>query len=175
VRLNSLDAYGMSVQGMGRHVPSLEVDEQQEIPFQVQASSTANLYATIDGWMGDRPSHWESLPITVRVGDQVAELADVYARTRTGSYPSDGDIIYYQATVRGFIRGEGLALELWMNTPSGEFQELAKLDLEPLVAGEAKSFTGEIALQEEGAHTLYAYLYEHGKRIGRKTDLFYVT
>jgi hypothetical protein len=69
----------------------------------------------------------------------------------------------------------GLLLEFWANTPSGEFQHLATVETTPLHAGEEARYAAEVTPEEKGSYTIYAYLYDDGRRIGRRTEYVYVT
>jgi hypothetical protein len=168
VKLNSLDAYSMSSLGTGSYVSSLKADEEQAIPYQVSANRTASLYVTVDGWRDGKQFHWESPSILVTVGTDVAQLVSLFAMTEP--YPILGEKIHCEATVRGLAPSEGLTLEFWADTPSGEFEELAAVETKVLARNEEATYSAEITPDEEGLYTIYAYLYDGAHRIGRRIE-----
>jgi hypothetical protein len=173
VKLNSLDAYDIGVYGTGSYIAFLNPDEERILPFQVMATATTNLYATIEGWRDGAPFYWESPYIWVKVGKGVAELISVFAMTEP--YPPIGKTLRCEASIRGLAPSEGLTLEFWANTPSGDFEALASIETKALSAGEEARYAAEVTPEEKGAYTIYAYLYKDGKRIGRKLEYVYVT
>jgi hypothetical protein len=48
------------------------------------------------------------------------------------------------------------------------------VDTKPLSFGEEVRYSAEITPEEEGLYTIYAYLFDSGRRIGRKVDYVYV-
>jgi hypothetical protein len=172
-RLNSLDAYSISVYGTGSYISVLSPGEEHIIPFQVSANTTTSLYATLDGWQKGELFHWESPATIVNVGQEVAELVSLFAITEP--YPPTQTVIRCEATVRSLTPSEGLNLEMWANTPSGAFNELAIVETKALGAQETARYTAEFTAEEEGTYTIYAYLYDGVRRIGRRTEHLYVT
>jgi hypothetical protein len=173
LRLNSLDAYGITVHGTGSYVAALAPEEEETLPFRVSAGTSAALYVSIDGWTGGKPFHWESPSIPVTVGQEVAELVSLVALTEP--YPPLQKSVKCEAVVRGIAQDGGLKLEFWANTPSGAFEELAAVATKALDAGEVARYSAEIIVDEAGAYTIYAYLYDGARRIGRKAEHIYVT
>jgi len=172
VRLNSLDVYGVSVYGTGSYISVLSPNEEQVLAFQIAATSTASVYASIDGWQDGEPFHWESPAILLTVGQEVAELVSLFAMTEP--YPIAGERIRCEATVRGLARSENLKLEFWALAPNGEFEQLAEVETKALSAGEEARYTAEVAPDEDGLYTLYAYLFHGTRRIGREVERVYV-
>lgn len=172
VNLNSLDAYSVSALGTGSYVSSLKADEEQAIPFQLSANRTASLYVTIDGWRDGKRFHWESPGILVTVGSDVAQLVSLFAMAEP--YPILGEKVRCEATVRGLTESEGLTLEFWADTPSGEFEELASVETKALSPDEEATYSAEVAPDEEGLYTIYAYLYDGVNRIGRRIEHVHV-
>ncbi len=172
VRLNSLDAYSISVYGTGDYISALKPNEEQMLPFHVMANSTGSLYVTLDGWRDEQPFHWESPGILVRVGKATAELTGLFALTEP--YPRLGETIKCEATLCGLGTSEGLTLEFWAASPSGEFENLAIIETAELSAGEEVRYGAEMTPVEEGLYTIYAYLYEAGRRIGYQVEHVYV-
>jgi hypothetical protein len=172
VRLNSLDAYSISVYGTGNSISALAPNEEQMISFQVLANSTGSLYITLDGWREEQPFHWESPGVLVRVGKAKAELTGLFALTEP--YPRLGEAIRCEATLHGLATSKGLTLEFWAASPNGEFESLATIETAELSAGEEIRYSAEMTPEEEGLYTIYAYLYGDGRRIGYQVEHVYV-
>lgn len=168
VNLNSLDVYSVGVLGTGTYVSSLSPNEERQLPFQISANRTGSVYVTIDGWREGARFHWESPSIPITVGAEVAELVSLFAMTEPHSVV--GERIHMEARVRGLSAGRGLSLEFWADTPSGEFEELAIVETKELELGEEATYSAEITPEEEGLYTLYAYLYDGVRRIGREVE-----
>ncbi len=173
VRMNSLDTFSISVYGTGSYIAVLKPGEQQQLPFQILANSTASVYVTADGWDEGVPFHWESPGIPVTVGNDVAELVSLFALTEP--YPLLGQQIRCEATVRGIEESEGLTLEFWVETASGEFQGLTTLDTQEIAEGQIERFETKMMPEAVGLHTIHAYLYDGVRRIGHALDHVYVT
>ncbi len=173
VRLNSLDAYSISVYGSGNYMANLGPKEERVLAFQVLATTTSGMYVTIDGWRDGAPFHWESPNILVTVGKEVAELVSLFAMTEP--YPAVGTQVKCEAVIHGLEQNEGLRLEFWADTPGEIFKELAAIETKALTAGETARYGAEIMVEKRGAYTIYAYLYDDFKRIGRRTEHIYVT
>lgn len=173
VRLNSLDVYNISTYGTGSYLELLESGgDALRLPFQIQAQATGSLYVTVDGWQDGEPFHWESPAVWVTVRGDVAELANLFAMTEP--YPLRGQKLWFEATVRGLAESEGLRLEFWADTPSGAFEELATVETKELEADEEVRYSAEVTPEEEGLFTIYAYLYDGVRRIGRQVEYVYV-
>lgn len=106
------------------------------------------------------------------VQGDVAELSSLFAMTEP--YPLRGQKLRIEATIRGLADSEGLRLEFWADAPSGEFKELSTVETKPLNAGEEIRYSAEIMPEEEGLYTIYAYLYDGVRRIGRQVEHVYV-
>lgn len=172
INLNSLDAYSISVLGTGSYVSILKTDESRDLPFQVSANRTGSLYLTLDGWKDGERFHWESPGIPITVGAEVAELVSLFAMTEP--YSVVGERIRCEATVRGLTPSEALTLEFWADTPGGEFEELAIVETKQLQPGEEATYSAEVTPDEDGLYTIYAYLYDGVRRIGREVEYVYV-
>lgn len=172
VRLNSLDDYSLTVLGTGKFVSRLQPEEKELLPFQVSASRTGQVYVSVDGWKGGVKFHWESPEMEITIGGEPAELSSLFAVTEP--YSVVGDKIMMEATLKGLEENQGLTLEFWADTPRGAFEELAVIETKPLSPGELAAYSAEIVAAEEGLYTLYAYLYEGVRRIGRKVEYVYV-
>jgi hypothetical protein len=172
VRLNSLDDYSLRTISTGSYIPLLKPDEERVEAFQVAANRSGELYISVEGMQGVSYFHWESPTILVTVGREPAELARLFAVSEP--YPPLRERIRIEATVRGSGDSEGLRLEIWAETPDGRFEALAEIETKALSAGEESTYAAEFIPQEEGAYTIYAYLYDDMRRIGRKTEELYV-
>jgi hypothetical protein len=173
VNLHSLDTYNLSVAGSGKLVPRLLPETEERLDFRVVATATNSLYITIDGFREGEPFHWESPDLWVRIGEETAELASIFAVTEP--YLKQHQSVRCRVTVRGLAPSEGLRLEVAADTPSGEVEELAVVSTRPLEAGDVDQYEFDVTVEERGAYTLYAYLYEGERRIGRKVEHVYVT
>jgi hypothetical protein len=171
VNLNSFDTYSMSVFGTGSYVSVLESGDERLLSFQVSALYSTSLYISIDGWKDGESFHWESPYIPVTVGKEAAELVSLFAMTEP--YPALKKKITVEATIRGLTQTEGLDLEFWATTPSGDFEELATVETKALSPDEEVTYSAEITPEEQGMHTIYAYLYDDGRRIARETEYVY--
>ena len=172
VRLNSLDTGSIYVYGTGTFLTALGPDEEVELHFQVSANSTGSLYVALDGMKDGEPFLWESLPIVVKVGLQVAELVSLFAMTRP--YPLPQETIHCEAVVRGLVESEGLELEFVAETPSGQIANLATVRTGTLSPGVEARYTADVSFEEEGPYILYAYLRDGSKRLGRRVEHVFV-
>jgi hypothetical protein len=168
VRLNSLDVYSLSVSGAGDYLSELQPGAEAFMHFQVMANSTGSLYVSIDGWRGGSIFHWETPAISITVGREMAELMTFFAMTEP--YPLLGDKIDCEATVHGLEATDNVTLEFWVENPSDEFEAFHTIETGPLSAGEIERYSAEFTPTEEGLYTVYAYLFDDGRRIGRQID-----
>lgn len=172
LRLNSLDAYSISVSGTGLYIVALRPNEQTRRAFQVRANLTGRLYASLDGWQNGESFHWESPAILVTVGREEAKLVSLFAMTKP--YPPLGEKIRCEAAIQGLAKSEGLNLEFWAVTPGGEFEELAIVEIKELSTGEEARYAAEVTPEEEGLYTIHAYLYDGIRRIGHQVEKIFV-
>lgn len=168
VRLNSLDAYSIKVQGSGSYIESLGPNEENMIPFQVSANSSGRVYATIDGWKEKNLFHWESPGMVITVAEDVANIESLVALTE--AYPAVGEMIKCEAILKAVNSCKDLKLEFWASTPSGEIMELADIRTKNLSPNEEARFSAEITPEEKGVHTIHAYLYDNNRRIGNQVE-----
>jgi len=172
INVNSLDAYSISVLGTGSYVSILKPDETRDLPFQVSANRTGSLYLALDGRKDGERFHWESPGIPITVGAEVAELVSLF--TMTEPYSMVGERVRCEATVRGLAQSEGLKLEFWADTPGGHLEELAIVETKALSPGEEATYSAEVTPNHDGLYTIYAYLYDGVRRIGREVEYVYV-
>ena len=85
-----------------------------------------------------------------------------------------GRELYIEATVKGLSNSDGLDLEFWADTPSSNYEELAKIKTKKLSSGEEASYITKITPREEGYYTVYANLYDNGRRIDRDSETLWV-
>jgi hypothetical protein len=168
VRLNSLDAYNIEVQNNSLHIGTLEPDEEETWPVRVWIERSGSVYASIDGWRDGEPFHWESHPMRLSATGEAAEIVSLFALSHP--YARLGEPIACEATVRGIDHSQGLVLEFWAETPTGEFKSLAKEGLDALAPGEVVRHTFEVTPREEGIYALHAYLYDGPRRIGHRRE-----
>jgi hypothetical protein len=171
VNLNTLDSFSLKVLGTGKYLADLKPNEVEVIPFKISGTETTRIYVTLKGWMeriGHKLFSWESPWITVKVGRKQAELKTVFAMT--APYPPLGKNIKVDATLEGFEKSEGLSVELWIHTPTGNFKQLAKIETKNLSPGEEAKYSAEFNPEEKGLYTIHAYLYDNSRRIGHEVD-----
>jgi hypothetical protein len=168
VNLNSLDAYSIDVHGTGAYLEVLRRGEEQALPYQVTVRSSGMVYATLEGWQGDVKFRWESLGMTLRGNEEVAELVRFFALTEP--YPLVGTPLHCEAVIQGNRLSEELVIEFWVETPGGELLSVAKMGTERLEAGEEDRYDVEFTPEEEGLYTFHAYLYDGARRIGHQID-----
>ncbi|KPL21836.1 MAG: hypothetical protein AMJ93_08695 [Anaerolineae bacterium SM23_84] len=171
VRLNSLDTYSISVQGLGRFWGLLAGGDEMEFPFQVLADSSGRLYASIDGWKVDERFHWESPGVLISVGEPMAELVSLYAVA--DEHPDKGVAIRCEAVVRGLCDYEGLELSFLAETPRGELMELPTVEAAGCV-GEQQIYGAQMETDQAGLFTIHAYLNEGPRRIGHEITHLYI-
>jgi hypothetical protein len=173
IRLNSLDSLSIDVQGSGSYVAALAPGEEETLPFQVAATLTTSLYLSMNGFQGTDSFYWESPYIPITVGREAAELMSFFAMTEP--YPVLNTRIRCEARVQGKAGRGDLRLEFWADTPRGEFSKFGEIELSDLDPGEVKRHHARTAVTEEGMHTLYAYLFDGIRRIGREVAYVYAT
>lgn len=172
VRLHSMDSYNLYILGDGSFVALLNPNEVATLHFNVSAIRSTSLYITADGFKDGFDFSWESPLVYINVGGEAARLVSLFAMTEP--YPPMGETIRCEATIRGVAGNGELALEFWANNPSREFEKLATVETKSLSPNETATYSAEFEPQEEGLYTIYAYLMDNGKRIGRETEVVYV-
>jgi hypothetical protein len=143
----------------------------ESVNFEVNANGTTEVYASVIGQNGDH-FYWDSPWIRIEVIGELAELESIFV---SSPYGTIGRELEVEATIRGIGNTEGLTLELWADTPSGKYEELAKIKTKKLCYGEEASYAAKITPKERGYYTLYANLYNNNSRlIGRHSDSIWV-
>jgi hypothetical protein len=171
VRLNSLDTYSVSVQGMGRFWGLLSPSDEMEFPFQVLADSSGRLYASIDAWRDKEQFHWESPGVLISVGEPIAELVTLSAVA--DEHPGEGVTVRCEAVVLGLCDYEGLQLSFLAETPAGELEELQAIEASGC-SGERRIYGAQLETRQEGLFTIHAYLNDGARRIGHESTHLYI-
>lgn len=172
IRLNSFDTHNLDVIGESNFIPILTSQEEREVYTKVSANQSGSVYLSINGWRDGSRFFWESPLIPITVGQDVAELVNLFAMTEP--YPPAGEAIRCEAKVQGRVPTTGLTLEFWADF-DGFFEEIGSVETKELDFGEIARYSAEFTPEEEGLYTIYAYLYdEEGRRIGREMDMVYV-
>jgi hypothetical protein len=110
--------------------------------------------------------------VLVSVGQEAAELVSLFALSEP--YPPVGERVRCEATLRGLAKSQGLRLEFWADTPAGDFETLGEIETKRLDAGEEAAYAAEFLPKDTGMYTIYAYLFDGIRRIGRRTEHVYV-
>jgi len=176
IQLHSLDTYNLTVYGTwgigaGHYITELGPNKETECVFRVNALGPANVYATIKGWKNGDHFWWESGWTKIRLIEETAEIGHLLVLSHP--YTLIGKTLSVEATVKGLKKSTGLALEFWVETPSGKSEKQATIDLKDLPVGEEARYTAEFTPKEIGYYTIYAYLFEGYMRIGHKTETVY--
>jgi hypothetical protein len=173
IQLHSLDTYYLTVYGTGFYRMYLPSDkEEKDLVFQVNVLGSADVYLTVRARKeGGDYFLWESGWTHVSLDEEKAELERLVVLSHP--YTQIGKTLSAEATVKGLRNGVGMKIEFWVETPSGKFEEQAKIDIKELSAGEEARYTAEFTPNETGDYTVYAYLFDGSRRIGYKTDVIY--
>ena len=176
IQLHSLDTYNLTVYGTGgigagQYLTELKPKKEIEFAFRVNVIGSANVYATIKGRKDGDYFWWESGWTKIRMIEEKAELGRLLVLSHP--YTLIGKTLSVEATVKGLKKSSGLALEFWVETPSGKSEKQATIDLKDLPVGEEVRYTAEFTPKESGTYTIYAYLFEGWMRIGHKTETVY--
>jgi uncharacterized membrane protein len=134
--------------------------EEKYLPFEADVHGPAALYVTITYYKEGGSFHWDSPWMRQKVIGDVAELESILV---SNTYGTIGRELQVEATIMGLGNSDGLDLEFWADTPSGKYEELAKIKTKSLSPGEEASYTVKITPKEKDS-TRYRY------RIGRDSD-----
>jgi hypothetical protein len=175
VELHSLDTFYLFPLffpfGVGHYIGELEPGEEREVVFQVNAQGSAEVYATISARKDGDIFWWESGWTHITVTEEKAEIGRLVVLSHP--YTTIGETLSVEATIKGLRKVTGLKLEFWVETPSGNFEEQATIDIKELSIGEEARYSAEFTPKETGHYTIYAYLFDGWRRIGHKTDSIY--
>lgn len=172
VKINSVDSYNLAVIGTGQFISELKQNVESILNFQVSALRSSDIYITLRGRKNGDYFYWESPMIRINVVGAPAEIRTLFALTHP--YTIMGETLEAEATLTGKTHSEGLDLEFWVDTPSGDFKELARIETKELEPGEDARYSAEITPDEEGIYTIYTYLYDEGRLVDRSTDTIWV-
>ena len=168
VDLNSLDGHGLVVYGTYKTIAKINHGETEEVSFEVDASRRTNVYIILTATVGQNSFYWESPPITIAVGKEKAQLEGLFILTHP--HPAVDTTCDIEAIIRSLEDSEGLKLEFWVETPKGVSEQLARISVKELTAGEEVPIYTEVRFSEEGYYTVHAYLYDEDRRIDYKSD-----
>jgi hypothetical protein len=171
VRLHSLDTLHIAFYGTGHYIDELKPNEQKEVVNRVNVYGSANVYASISATKNGEYIWWESGWTHIKLNEEKAELESLLVLSHP--YTLMGRTLEVEARIKGLHRSKGLKLELWVETPSGNYEELANIETKELGVGEKARYSAEFTPKETGCYTLHAYLYDGWKRIGTKWDTHY--
>ena len=85
----------------------------------------------------------------------MAELEGILV---SNTYGVIGRELEAEATIKGLDNSNGLDLQFWVDTPSGEHEEIAEIKTKKLSPGEEASYTAKVTPKEVGYYTVYAGL-----------------
>jgi hypothetical protein len=171
INMHSTDSLHISLRKSSDHIFRLTPDEVRYLSFQVDAHGTTGLYFSIRYFKEGGSFHWDSPWIREQVLGEVAELEGILV---SNPYGIIGRELEAEATIKGLGNSDGLDLQFWADTPSGEHEELAEIKTKKLSSGEEVSYTAKITPKETGYYTVYGSLYDHNRRIGREFDIIWV-
>ena len=171
ITMHSADSHQISFRNPSSFINRLLPDEEIFRSFQVDAHVTTDLYFSIRYFKEGGSFHWDSPWIRNKVLGEVAELEGILV---SNTYGVVGRELEAEATIKGLDNSDGLDLQFWVDTPSGEHEEIAEIKTKKLSAGEEASYTTKITPKEVGYYTVYASLYNNARRIGRDSDTLWV-
>jgi hypothetical protein len=168
VMLHSLDTYFMSFPfGFGQYIDELKPNKEIDTVFRVTANGSADVYATVSITGELETFWWESGWTRIYVTEEKADLERLLVLSHP--YTTIGKTLSVEATVKGLKKIAGLKLEFWVEPPSGKNEKQAEISIKELSVGEEARYTAEFTPKETGRYTIYAYLFDDWRRIGRKT------
>jgi hypothetical protein len=171
VKMHSTDSHQISFLNWSHHITRLAPLEVNDLAFEVHVHGPTFLYISIRYFKEGGSFHWDSPWIRRKVVGEVAELESILV---SNPYGAIGRELEVEATVKGLGNSDELDLEIWADTPSGKYEELAKVKTKKLSSGEEASYIAKITPKEEGYYTIYASLYDNFRRIGRESDTLWV-
>jgi hypothetical protein len=167
VKIHSTDSLQISFRNWSDFIIRIDPGEHRYLSFEADIHGPAALYITITYYKEGGSFHWDSPWMRQKVIGDVAELESILV---SNTYGTLGRELEVEAIIRGLGNSNGLDLEFWADTPSGKYEELAKIKTKSLSPGEEASYAAKITPKEEGFYTIYASLYDKLNRIGRESD-----
>jgi hypothetical protein len=131
VELQSLDTFHLFPfifpSGIGHYIGELKPNEERDVVFQVNASGSADVYATISARKNGDYFWWESGWTHISITDEKAEIGRLLVLSHP--YTKIGKSISAEATIKGLrkVTGRGLKLEFWVETPSEKLEKQATI------------------------------------------------
>jgi hypothetical protein len=171
ITMHSSDSLQISFRNPNDYIYRLLPDEETFRSFQVDAHGTTKLYFSIRYYKEGGSFHWDSPWIRKKVFGEVAELEGILV---SNTYGAIGRELEAEANIKALDNSDELDLEFWADTPSGGHEKLAEIKTKKLSHGEEVSYTAKITPKEMGYYTVYASLYDKGRRIGRDSDILWV-
>ncbi|MGA2681698.1 MAG: hypothetical protein ABSF44_07870 [Candidatus Bathyarchaeia archaeon] len=166
--MHTLDSYYIRVFGTGEYIINLAPGEEATRAFQLEATSTSDLYASVYGFSPKGAFSIESLPVTIAVTGKAAEIVSMFAMSMP--YTPMGKAVKIQAIVKGLKDSRDLDLEFYAQMPLKWPEELAKIEIKRISKDEEQRYSAELIPKEEGFYVIRAYLYDKDKRIDLKND-----
>jgi hypothetical protein len=168
VKIHSTDSFQISFRNGSNFIMRINPSEFSYLSFETDVYGPAALYITITYYKEGGLFHWDSPWMRQKVRGEVAELESILV---SNTYGTIGRELEVEATIQGLGNSNnGLDLEFGADTPSGNYEELAKIKTKILSPGEEVSYAAKITPKEEGFYTIYASLYDNFRRIGRDSD-----
>jgi hypothetical protein len=171
VMLHSRNSLHISFRDPSNYISVLNTGEERTLYFRVDANGTTDLYVSIKARKNGNYFYWDSPWIREEVIGEPAELESIFVSTPYGTIGKELEV---DATIKGLKNSEGLTLEFWADTPSGKYEELAKIKTEKISRGEEASYSTKITPKEKGYYTVYANLYNNSHLIGRSSDIIWI-
>ncbi len=168
VRLISNDPLRIRSLDRGGYINMLNPGEERVVPVQIEANQGAWIYLHAAYWLDDELMYWESPNIWIKVRRDPARIMTLFSIA--GPQISLGKEVPVEATLVADLPVEGLRLDFWVETASGEFESFNTVDIDPMEAGEVRTVTTEFTPDDEGLYSVYAYLFKEDHRMDRMIE-----
>lgn len=119
--MHSTDSLQISLRKSSDHIFRFTPDEDRH--------GTTSLYFSIRYFKEGGSFHWDSPWIHEQVHGEVAELEGILL---SNSYGTIGRELEAEATIKDLGNSDGLDLQFWADTPSGEHEELGEIKTKKL-------------------------------------------
>lgn len=173
IRLNSNDTLALHVYDNSRYIEILRPDEEAIFFFRVNALLNARMYISLDSFFDDEYYYWESLPVRFNVGDRMIEIIELDLNEK--KRPIIKNKVEIFTTLFTTLPVESVVLQLWIENPQGDIEELKTIEIEDLDEEVTQEFRSTFVPEDKGPYIVHAYLYDEGRRIDYMSDLIYVT
>jgi hypothetical protein len=168
VRLNSYNTLGLEVKQSSKYMPLFRVGEEINLYFMINIVFSTPLYVSMTGYRGEELFYWETPAITIRVRHELAEISMMFAKGEPQT--KVGNIIKVSTTVASFKLVDELDLEVWIEAPDGEIEEVEMVSTGKLKEGDVKEFISEFKPEKKGVYTVHSELFQGIKKISSKVD-----